>query len=302
MIAAGTCANQHPQIFLAQGILVGIGFGRLNVPSARWPWVRHLLGKLSRSDIIPLPWRAAHRFLRWCDIRHCPPASATTFRLRLGQARQFCIALIIQIANLVVIKIRTKAGAIRTLLDVCAFKSAPNSLFTAVLVVVLISLYFPYFYIPVYSERTVGTSADFVFYLLPVISAASFFERVVHTFLANKIGALNVLIPCTSITAGIGSAWVGITTTRGIVEFTVFCGCSSNMMLLLLLNVVASLSLNLWSYRTRMGTSFGIGSFGVLIGNPIAEDNLDISEGSIRGAQYSAGSAMIGGAISFSIA
>ena len=179
---------------------------------------------------------------------------------------------------------RTKPGKARTLLDLKAFKSARYTLFTAGATVALIGLYFPYFYIPVYSERIVGTSADFAFYLLAMLNAASIFGRIVPNFLADRIGALNVLTPCTFIIAGLIYAWIGIKSTGGIVAFTIFYGFFSGSFLSLLPTVVASLSPGPASYGTRMGMSFAIGSFGVLIGNPIAGKLLNVGEGKFAGA------------------
>lgn len=212
------------------------------------------------------------------------------------------IALTTLLVNVVVTKTRTKAGPTRTLLDPTAFKDIRYTPFTAGLFVALIGLYFPYFYIPVYSERIVGTSADFAFYLLAVVNAASFFGRIVPSFLADKVGALNVLIPCTFITAGLGFAWIGIKTVGGIVAFTIFYGFFSGTILSLLPTVVVSLSPDPRAYGTRMGMSFGIGSFGVLIGNPIAGTILNVAEGKFARAQYFAASTMLGGATLFLLA
>jgi predicted MFS family arabinose efflux permease len=211
------------------------------------------------------------------------------------------IALITLAANLVVTKTRTKPGPARNLLELSAFKSVPYSLFTAGTFVALIGLYFPYFYIPVYCERIVGTSADFAFYLLAVVNAASFFGRIVPNLLADKVGSLNVLIPCTFITAALSMAWVGIKSVGGIVAFTIFYGFFSGTFLSLLPTVIASLSPDPRSYGTRMGMSFGIGSFGILIGNPIAGQILNVAEGKFGAAQYFAASTMFGGAVLFAI-
>lgn len=212
------------------------------------------------------------------------------------------IALSTLLANLVLTRTRTKPGQSRTLLDLKAFKSARYSLFTAGATVALIGLYFPYFYIPVYSERIVGTSADFAFYLLAVLNAASFFGRIVPNFLADRIGALNVLIPCTLINAGLIFAWLGIKSTGGMVAFTIFYGFFSGSFLSLMPTVVASISPDPSSYGTRMGMSFGIGSFGVLIGNPIAGKILNIGEGKFAGAQYFAAGTTLAGAVLFLMA
>lgn len=207
------------------------------------------------------------------------------------------IALVTLAANLVVTKTRTKPGPARNLLELSAFRSVPYSLFTAGAFVALIGLYFPYFYIPVYCERIVGTSADFAFYLLAVVNAASFFRRIVPNLLADKIRSLNVLIPCTFITAALSMAWVDIKSVGGIIAFTILYGFFSGAFLSLLPTVVASLSLDPRSYGTHIGMSFGIGSFGILIGNPIAGKILNVAEGKFDAAQYFAASTMFGGAV-----
>ena len=301
-------ATEYPQLLLAQGVLVGLGFGCLYVPSvaiaASYFSTRRALalgltstgGSVSeyhRVITTSIADNLTGGVIYVIAFRRLQP------RIGFGWATRVIalIALITLAANLVVTKTRTKPGPARNLLELSAFKSVPYSLFTAGAFVALIGLYFPYFYIPVYSERIVGTSADFAFYLLAVVNAASFFGRIVPNLLADKVGSLNVLIPCTFVTAALSMAWVDIKSVGGIVAFTILYGFFSGTFLSLLPTVIASLSPDPRSYDTRMGMSFGIGSFGILIGNPIAGKLLNVAEGKFNAAQYFAASMMFGGAV-----
>ncbi|KAL8823578.1 MAG: hypothetical protein Q9191_005732 [Dirinaria sp. TL-2023a] len=290
-------ATEYPQILLAQGILVGLGLGCLYVPG-----VAIVASYFSTRRAVAVGLASAggsvSGVIYVIAFRRLQP------RIGFGWATRIIafIALTTLLANLVMTKTRTKPGPARTLLDLKAFKSARYTLFTAGATVALIGLYFPYFYIPIYSERIVGTSADFAFYLLAVLNAASIFGRIVPNFLADRIGPLNVLIPCTFIISGLIYAWIGIKNTGGIVAFTIFYGFFSGSFLSLMPTVVASLSPDPRSYGTRMGMSFGIGSFGVLIGNPIAGKILNVSEGKFAGAQYFAASTTLAGAVLFLMA
>lgn len=159
----------------------------------------------------------------------------------------------------------------------------------------LTGLYAPYFYVPIYAERIIGTSPDFAFYLLAIINAGSFVGRVLPPLVAHRLGPYNTLLPYLFITAIIGFAWMSVRSVAGIVVFSIFYGFFSGSVLALPPTVILALSPDVRFAGTRIGMSFGAAGLGVLVGNPIFGAIVDIPKGEFGGAQGFAAAMMVAG-------
>lgn len=161
----------------------------------------------------------------------------------------------------------------------------------------LTGLYAPYFYVPVYAERIIGTSPDFAFYLLAIINVGSFVGRVLPPLIAHRLGQYNTLLPCVFIAGIIGFAWMSVHSLAGIVVFSIFYGFFSGAVLALPPTVIVALSPDVRFAGTRIGMAFGAAGFGVLVGNPIVGAIVDIPSGKFAGAQAFAAAMMVAGSI-----
>ncbi|CAL8577125.1 hypothetical protein XPA_002971 [Xanthoria parietina] len=285
-------ASRYWEIFLAQGLCVGLGLGCLYVPSVAIVST-YFSTKRALAVGLTSAGGSLSGILYPIIFRRLQPS------LGFGWATRIIafIVLATQLISLTILRARTIPNEPRALLEPAAFKEAPFALFTLGMFFFLTGLYAPYFYVPVYAERIIGTSPDFAFYLLAIINAGSFVGRVLPPLIAHRLGPYNTLLPCVFITGIIGFAWMSVHSLAGIVVFSIFYGFFSGAVLALPPTVIVALSPDVRFAGTRIGMAFGAAGFGVLVGNPIVGAIVDIPRGKFAGAQAFAAAMMMAGSI-----
>ncbi|KAG2358400.1 major facilitator superfamily domain-containing protein [Suillus spraguei] len=130
-------------------------------------------------------------------------------------------------------------------------------------------LFVPFFYLQVFSEEH-GLSKNIGFYAIPIMNASSVFGRTIPNFLGDVVGPFNVAIPCAVISGGLLFLMFAATDLGGTIAFGILYGFFSGGFISLITPAAASFSRDLNEIGTRIGiTSFAI-AFAVLTGNPIA--------------------------------
>jgi len=166
----------------------------------------------------------------------------------------------------------------RELFDVSALREAPYIFCTIGLFFGFIGFYNPYFYITPFALKT-GANANLAFYFLPIMNAASVFGRLIPPALADRVGTLNTIIPCTLICGALAFAWTAVRSTGALVAFALLYGFFSGSFSSLPPSTLASLSPDLSKVGTRMGMSFSVSGLGVLIGSPVGGALLNLHTG-----------------------
>ena len=196
---------------------------------------------------------------------------------------------------LVVMRVRIIPTEKRAFFELKAFRELPYSFLCLGLFVAFMGLYTLIFYIQLYSIQEHITSEKLGFYTLPLLNASSIFGRVVPNYLADRAGAMNVLIPCSLAASALCFGWIGILNTPGIIILAVLYGFFSGAFVSLPPSAIVSLSPDLGLIGTRMGMCFGITAFGILIGSPVAGAILN-SIGRFLGLELFAGCTVLTGA------
>jgi MFS family permease len=284
-------STEYYQLFLAQGVVVGLGAGCLFVPSVAiasqyFTTKRALAVGLTASGgslggvLFPIIFRKL------------------LSRIGFGWATRVLgfIVLGTLLISLALVKPRVKsAPKTRSLLDLSAFTSPSFLVLSAAVFAYLIGLYFPFFYMSSWAEANLGTSPDDAFYLFSILNAGSVFGRVIPGLVADRIGSLNTIIPCTLLTAILGFAWLGVTSYGGLIVYVIFYGFFSGACVSLPPTIIATIVPDLSKIGTWMGMSFAFGGLGLLIGNPIAGAILERQHGDFVAAQcFSAGTVLVG--------
>lgn len=169
-----------------------------------------------------------------------------------------------------VMKQRVTPPAKRKLLEMGAWKEMPYTLFTIGEFLGFMGLYIPFFYISSFAMGKTQASEELAFYFVPLLNAASIFGRIIPNFIADKTGPLNILIPCSLISAILAFCWIPIHNVGGLATFAILYGFFSGTFVSLPPSTVASLSPDMKKVGTRMGMSFSFAGLGLLVGNPIA--------------------------------
>lgn len=135
-----------------------------------------------------------------------------------------------------------------------------------------ISLYIPYFFIQEYATRVVGVSSDTAFYTLTTINAASVFGRIIPGLIADAIkDAILTIAVCTTATTILAFCWVAVTSSvAGLFVFCGLYGLFSGAFVSLSTPATVQLAPSMKGIGTRLGLFNGIGSLGLLVGNPAA--------------------------------
>lgn len=277
-------STQYYQIFLAQGVCVGLGSGCLFVPSVA---IVSTYFSTKRSFAVGLAASGSSLggIIYPAIFHQLQP------RVGFGWATRVIgfIALVTLGMCLAIMKRRVTPPARRRLFDLQPWKEYPYTLFTLGEFLGFMGLYIPFFYISSFALLKTTSSEELAFYFVPILNAASVFGRIIPNFIADKTGPLNVLIPCSIISAVLSLCWIAIHDVAGLTVFAIFYGFFSGTFVSLPPSTVASLSPDMKQVGTRMGMSFSFAGLGLLIGNPIAGAIIDLKTGDFVRAQIFCG-------------
>ncbi|KAJ5671226.1 MFS general substrate transporter, partial [Penicillium longicatenatum] len=274
-------STEYYQVFLAQGVSVGIGCAFLFLPSiavvATYFTSRRALatgitasGGSIGSVIFPIVF---HKLIG-------PLGFGWTTRIIAF------IALAGQIFAWIVMERRLPPPSkARSILDLDAFREPVFLVFCFGLFFSFVGLYFPFFYLPSFFSSSLHASTNISFYIIAILNAASVFGRITPGLLADRIGSLNTLIPISLIAAVLSFSWIGIHNEAGAIVFACLYGYASGAIVSLPPTIIARLSPNLATVGTRMGMCFTFAGTGLLIGNPIAGALLDLEDAEFWRAQ-----------------
>jgi MFS family permease len=186
------------------------------------------------------------------------------------------------------------------LVDWASFREAPFSLFCAGMFFSFWGLYFAFFYIGSYARNVLGASYQQSINLLLVQVSMGFVFRVLPAYYADKVGALNVLIPFAFISGVMMYAWIGIKSISTLYVFAVIYGSGSAVIQALWPAVIGSMNRIPDPKKTgvRMGMAFTVVSFSSFTGPPLAGALIQMNHGDYLYANIWAGTSfLIGGAL-----
>jgi MFS family permease len=161
-MTVSSISTEYYQIFLAQGLCVGIGGACIFLPSVA----------------IVATYFTTKRAL------------ATGLVTSGGSIIAF-IMLGTLTFNIALMKTRIDPGKqARAMLDLKAFRLAPYTIFNIGSFLSFLGLYVSIFYIIIYAQNSANVDTDTSFYLLSILNAASNLERIFPGMLADKLGLL----------------------------------------------------------------------------------------------------------------
>ena len=258
-------ATEYYQIFLSLGVCTGIGAGFLYVPSVA----------------VVSTWFSSKRGTATGITASAGSVAGVTFPIifnaldtRVGfhwamRIMGFFTLSTLTVAALI-LRPRVMPTGKRSLLEPQAFRDPPYLLFSIGLFLIFVGLYIPSFYVPSYALQALHTSEDLSFYLLAMLHATSIPGRILPNMLADKIGAMNVLIPLTLCTAVTAFSWIAALNLDSFIAFVLLYGTFSGAMVSLPPAALAALTPDMSRVGTRMGMSFSFAGLGMLVGSPIA--------------------------------
>ncbi|KAF2109354.1 putative monocarboxylate permease [Lophiotrema nucula] len=257
-------SKRYYQLFLAQGVAVGIGSGIIftcgvsivgTYFSTRRAFAMGIVA--SGSSVGGIIYPIAVREI----INHSGFPWATR---AMGFIMLFSLLL-----GFALLRTRLPPRKSGPLVDLESLKDPAYSAFVLGLSLAFMTYFIPFFYIETFALR-VGASEHLSFYILAIMNAAGTAGRIVPNFIADRVGNLNVIIPITYISALILLLWLTVHSTGNLVAIAIMYSFFSGGLTNSAPAVVGLLSPELNKIGTRIGMMLTACSIGTLIGAPIA--------------------------------
>ncbi|EKM56382.1 uncharacterized protein PHACADRAFT_118039 [Phanerochaete carnosa HHB-10118-sp] len=260
--------NQFYQVFLSQGVCVGIGAGLLYIPS-----IAVISHYFNRRRVLAMSIVAAGSSLG--SIIH-PIMLNNTLNSSLGfgnsvraSAGLVTVMLLLSIA---LMKPRLPPPAHTMPLIPAMKKFSRDSAYvwtSAGLFLVTTGFYYPLYYLQLDASEH-NLSKDFSFYCLVILNFSSLVGRISSGFVAQKIGGPIGITFSAMCCSAVILAMIGIKTVTSVVLVAIFFGFFAGSYIALNAPVLAVLADNFGEIGARMGVAFAAAAFGGLIGSPIA--------------------------------
>jgi MFS family permease len=307
-------STKYYQIFLAQGVCVGIGGGFLFIPSVA---IIAMYFHKKRSFAIGLAASGSsigenYHFRQIFSPNSLPkggviyPIIFHQLQPRIGFSWATRVIAFVALGTLLtcvaIMKRRFSPPARRRLLELEAWKEPPYSLFALGGFLGFMGLYIPFFYISPFAIGKTGATGDLPFYYVSILNASSTFGRIIPNFVADKVGPFNVLISCMLGAGILAFCWITVHDLGGLVIFAILYGFFSGAFVSLPPSAGVSLSSNLNSVGTRLGMVFCVAGLGILIGSPIGGAILNIGKMDFLRAQIFCGVTLILGTFAMILA
>lgn len=288
-------ATEYYQVFLAQGLCVGLGGACIFLPSVAIV-ATYFTTKRALATGISAAGGSIGSVLYPIIFRKLQP------QIGFGWATRVIAFVMLATLLVSIAVLRTRLPPpvkARAALDLKAFRNAPYVLFNIGLFFAFTGFYIPIFYIIIYAQRHAHIDTDMSFYLLSILNAASTFSRVLAGYIADKLGSLEMMILCTLLAGVFSFAWTAINTFAGLVVFAIIYGFLSGVSVSMPPTIIASLVPEMGLIGTWMGMSFCFSGIGILIGGPIAGTIINIVDDDFTGGLIFAGSVTVTGGLAF---
>lgn len=218
-------STQYWQIFLTQGLCIGLGCGMLFIPS---------MALISRSFVknrsiavgCTTCGAPVGGILYTVLFQACLPKLGFAWTARvLGffMLGSYCIAIPLLLAG--ASNAATLApGKKRKLFDKNALKDPPFWTYSAVTFTTFMAYLVPYFYMPSYAQLVLGKNESLASYALIASQAASVPGRLLAATAANYFGVMVAWAGCALISGIVCLAWMGVKSYPAFVVFCAFYG------------------------------------------------------------------------------
>ena len=135
-----------------------------------------------------------------------------------------------------------------------------------------LGIYIAFFFLPSFARDVIGLSYASSLDLLLVVNGVGTFGRLIPNYLADRFGAINMLVLAALMAGTTALSWTAVDSTAGIYAWAACYGTAAGGIQSLFPAGLTSLTTDLRKAGVRMGMVFTIVSFATLAGPPIAAD------------------------------
>lgn len=220
-------STQYWQIFLTQGLCIGLGCGMLFVPSMA------LIGRSftkNRSLAVGFTTCGAPigGIIYVILFEALLPKMGFAWAVRvLGFFMLGCYVISIPLLLLGAQNVKSlSSGTKRKLFDKAALTDLPFWSYSMICFTTFMAYLVPYFYMPAYAQSVLGEPQARASYTLITSQAASVPGRLLAAAAANYFGVMVAWTGCAMISGIVCFAWIGVDTYSGFLTFCAFYGKS----------------------------------------------------------------------------
>ncbi|KIH93316.1 MFS monocarboxylate transporter [Sporothrix brasiliensis 5110] len=284
-IFATAQATQYWQIFLSQGVVMGLGNGCIFCPS-----LATVSTYFSTRRALALGLAAAGSatggLVFPSIVRQLLPSVGFPWTMR--------VIGFVQLATLAVacVGLRTRLPPRRAgrLVEWSAFREPEYAFYAAGSFFCFWSIYIAFFYIASYSRDIIGLAYIDSLNLLLVINGVGAIGRLLPNYIADRVGAINMYAVFALYAAVAGFSWIAVHNTVGLYVWSVVYGIAAGGIQSLFPAGLTSLNTrDLSKSGVRIGMVFTINSIATLTGPPIAGALITADNGRYLGAQLFTG-------------
>ncbi|KAH8807902.1 MFS transporter, MCP family, solute carrier family 16, member 10 [Xylogone sp. PMI_703] len=286
-------STAYYQIFLSQGLCIGIGGGLLYVPS---------LALVSTS------FTAERRVLALgtltCGIGIGGIIYVAVFQRLLPKVG---FAWTIRIIGLIATTIfglamptlllnspRKQRSQTRKLFSKAALRDMPFVAYSIASFMIFLGYLIPFFYIPSYAQVVLKTPASTGFWALAVSSATSIAGRLGSALIAQRIGIMASWVASCAISAALCFCWAAVRSVQSLYAFSALYGCFSGALVALPPAIFPRICKDANQLGTWMGMGWFASGVSFLIGAPIAGALIKVGETGSNGYNFLAVQLMSG--------
>jgi MFS family permease len=284
-------SHKYYEFMLAQGVCLGIGTGCFLIPSVGLPgtWFNKrrglavgcvTMGSSTAGIVYPV---LLHKLIVEVGF----PWAVRTLGL---------VALVTLIVPNVVLRQRLPPRQRGSFVEYQALREPVFALYAVGIFLTFLGFFGFYTFVGAWAASVhLNTKGLPVFYILPIVNAASLFGRIFPNYLSDFVGRLNVQTPSIAIAGLLVLTWLSVHSIGGLLAVAVLYGFFSGALVGLPPATVASLTPDMTTFGGRLGVVFMVMGFASLIGSPVMGAIVQAQNGSYDGARVWAGVAMVVG-------
>lgn len=262
--------GQYYQVFLAQAVGMGIGLGMTFLPSLSI--VSHHFKKRRALAVgIVISGSSAGGIVFPIMLNHLFMSPHVSFANAVRATGAVAGAMLLAANGLMRTRFPAKPASGRTkwtemkeiIWDGAYLWSIAGAFFTS------LGVYVPLFYLQLFAVDH-GVDVRITTYCLAIMNAGSTMGRIIPTFLADRLGVYNMILPSIFISAALIFSIFGATNSPGVILVAVLFGFSSGAYISLIPSLLVSLCNNLGELGVKMGCAYSVVAAAMLTGTPIA--------------------------------
>jgi predicted MFS family arabinose efflux permease len=218
-------ADQYYAIFLSQGVVMGLGFGLLYVPSVALV-SRTFTSRRAVALGISTSGAPTGGIIYTLMFNQLISKIGFPWTVRLMGFVMLTLFIAAAILLLVPEKNTPKIDYTRrrTLIDLRAFKDLPFWSFTIANFFLYLGYITPFYYIPTYAQTKLGTSRSMASNVLLISQASSIIGRVVLTLFAHYYGSMISWISCGILSGILCISWISADSLARFILYAAFYG------------------------------------------------------------------------------